>query len=93
VELGLDVVRFSMGETACHRALVLWLLMAAEVAAASGRRAEQERPAAVPGVIPTRYRERRRKGSREPMVRLTTVMLPAVVVAVLVEWVLGGFGE
>ena len=67
--------------------------MAVVVVVASGVRVEQERPAVVPEVIPPRYRKKRRKGSKEPMARPTTVMLPAVVVAVLVEWVLGGFGE
>ena len=61
--------------------------------ARSGGRVDRERPAVVPEVIPPQPLEQRLRGSGEPMVRPTTVMLPAVAAVVLVGWVLGGFGE
>ena len=59
----------------------------------SGGRVDRELPAVVPEVIPPQPLEQRLRGSGEPMVRPTTVMLPAVVAVVLAGLVLGGFGE
>ena len=53
------------------------------VAERSGKRVDRERPAVAPEATLPRPRERRRKGSREPMVRPTTVMLRAAAAAVL----------
>ena len=85
VELGvLGTVRFSPGATVFHLVLVHWWLMVVEVVVHSVGRVDRERPAVVPEVILPRPRERRRKGSREPMARPTMAMWPAEAEVVLV---------
>ena len=89
----LGTVQFSPGATEVHPVLVRgWVSVEVEVAH-SGGRVDRELPAVVPEVIPPQPLEQRLRGSGEPMVRLTTVMLPAVAAVVLVGWALGGFGE
>ena len=64
--------------------MVRWWVSVAVAVVHSGEPVDRERPAVAPEATLQRPRERRRKGSREPMARPTMAMWPAEAEVVLV---------